>query len=83
MQWCILFAPWKSTSPLDPANYWASGVEQQEVVGNDIKVKGYGTEHFGNGDLAYFVWEYNIGVFRKRNLRARQIRIPTDRLFWV
>ena len=36
---------WKSTSSLDPANFWVSAVEQREVVGNDIKTKGYGTEH--------------------------------------
>ena len=26
---------WKGTGPL--ANYWVSGIEQQEVAGNDIK----------------------------------------------
>ena len=60
---------WKSASSLDPANYWASGVEQQEVVGNNIKIKGYSTEHFGNGDVAYFVWEGNAKVTPKRRVR--------------
>jgi len=50
-------AVWKGTGSSELANYWASGVEQQEVAGNDIKVKGHGTEHFGNGDVTYFVWE--------------------------
>jgi len=54
---------WKGTGSL--ANYWASGVEQQEVVGNDIKMKGYGTEHYDNGDVAHFVYEGNAKVTPK------------------
>jgi hypothetical protein len=41
-------AIWKGTGSSELANYWASGVEQQDVAGNDIKVKDHGTEHFGN-----------------------------------
>ena len=56
---------WKSSSSSEPANFWCSGVEQQEVVGNDIKIKGYGTEHYNNGDVSYFVWEGNAKVTPK------------------
>ena len=56
---------WKSSSSSEPANFWCSGVEQQEVVGNDIKIKGYGTEHYNNGDVSYFVYEGNAKVTPK------------------
>ena len=49
----------------DLANAWSSGVAQQEVAGNDIKSKGHGTSHFGNGDAAHFVWEGNAKVTPK------------------
>jgi hypothetical protein len=55
---------WKSTGISDLANAWASAVAQQEVVGNDIKIKGHGTPHFGNG-VANFVWEGNVKVTPK------------------
>jgi hypothetical protein len=58
-------AVWKSTGTSDLANFWASAVTQQEVVGNDTKIKGYGTSHFGNGDVANFVWEGNAKVTPK------------------
>jgi hypothetical protein len=55
---------WKATSSSEPS-YWVSGVEQQEVAGNDIKVNGYGTDHYSNGDVAYFVWEGKAKVTPK------------------
>jgi hypothetical protein len=49
---------WNSTSSsAEMANYWCSAVEQQDVIGNEITSKGYGTGHFANGDVTYFSWE--------------------------
>ena len=61
---------WKSTTSLDPETIWVSVVSQREVLsvpnaGKDIKMKGYGTEHYNNGDVSYFVWEGNAKVTPK------------------
>jgi hypothetical protein len=56
---------WKSTGSSDLANFWAGAAEQQEVVGTDIKIRGYGTSHFGNGDVANFVYEGSAKVTPK------------------
>jgi hypothetical protein len=49
---------WKteSTNP-DWTNVRATGVEHQDIIGPDIKVRGYGTNHHPNGDVDYFSWE--------------------------
>jgi hypothetical protein len=47
---------WKTSSP-QWGESWASAVEQQETVGADNTVKGYGTSHFPDGDVSYFSWE--------------------------
>jgi len=56
---------WKSTGTSDLATFWASAVEQQEVVGTDIKSRGYGTSHYDNGDVANVVWEGTANVTPK------------------
>jgi hypothetical protein len=48
---------WKSSGSGDLANFWATAVEQQDAVGGDMKVRGYGTAHNANGDLSYSSWE--------------------------
>jgi len=48
---------WKSSGSGDLANFLATAVEQQDAVGGDMKVRGYGTAHNANGDLSYFSWE--------------------------
>jgi hypothetical protein len=48
---------WKSTGSSDLSNSWYTAVEQQDAVGGDVKVRGYGTAHTASGDLSYFSWE--------------------------
>jgi hypothetical protein len=48
---------WKSTGSGDLANGWFTAVEQNDIIGGDITVRGYGTNHTASGDLAYFSWE--------------------------
>ncbi|MGD0145220.1 MAG: hypothetical protein ABSC92_18880 [Rhizomicrobium sp.] len=47
---------WSTSSP-QWGEYWNSAVEQGETVGTDDAVKGYGTSHFPDGGVTYFVWE--------------------------
>ena len=48
---------WPATGNNDLANFSATAVEQDDTVGGDITVRGYGTAHTASGDLAYFSWE--------------------------
>jgi hypothetical protein len=48
---------WKSTGSSDLANFSATAAVQQDAVGGDAKVRGYGTGHTADGDLSYFSWE--------------------------
>jgi hypothetical protein len=48
---------WKSTGSGDLSNFSATAVEQQDIIGGDIKSRGYGTGHHANGDLSYASWE--------------------------
>jgi hypothetical protein len=36
---------------------WTSGVAQQDNIGTDSTERGYGTNHFQNGDVNYIGWE--------------------------
>jgi hypothetical protein len=56
---------WKSTGDGDLANFWATAVEQQDIIGGDVAARGYGTAHMSNGDLAYFSWEGNNKITPK------------------
>jgi hypothetical protein len=46
---------WKASA--NWGDSWISAVEQQDVKGTDIAVRGYGTDHYSNGDVDYFTWE--------------------------
>src|SRR5262249_44859374 len=37
----------------DLANFSATSVVQQDVLGGDIRARAYGTNHHANGDLSY------------------------------
>src|SRR5579864_6903791 len=37
--------------------FWASEVAQQDIIGTDNTIRGYGTNHFQNGDLGYYSFE--------------------------
>jgi hypothetical protein len=49
---------WKTASS-NPAfdRVSASAVAQQDTIGTDSTERGYGTNHFQNGDVNYFGWE--------------------------
>jgi hypothetical protein len=36
---------------------WASEVAQQDIIGTDSTIRGYGTNHYQNGDLGYYSFE--------------------------
>ena len=36
---------------------WTSAVSQQDNIGTDTTERGYGTNHYQNGDVNYFSWE--------------------------
>jgi len=36
---------------------WVSQIAQDEVIGQDVTSKGYGTHHYANGDVAYYSFE--------------------------
>jgi hypothetical protein len=57
---------WKSTGSGDLANFLATAVEQQDVIGGDITVKGYATGHHASGDLSYAGWEGTSKVVPKQ-----------------
>jgi hypothetical protein len=42
-----------TTSSERLGDYWLAVVQQEEVIGQDVTVKAYGTAHFANGDVAY------------------------------
>ena len=44
---------YKSTGSSDLANFSATSVIQQDVLGADIRGKGYGINHHADGDLSY------------------------------
>ena len=46
-------------------DYWVSEVSQQEVIGQDVTSKSYGTCHFANGDVNYYSAEGNAKVTPK------------------
>ena len=46
-------------------DYWVTLIDQQEVIGQDVTSKGYGTCHFANGDVNYFSVEGNAKVTPK------------------
>jgi hypothetical protein len=57
---------WKSTGNSEIANFWVTAVEQQDNIGGDTKVRGYGTAHYANGELSYFGWEGATKVSPKK-----------------
>ena len=46
-----------SSSSARLGDFWITVVGQQEVVGQDITNKAYGTAHFANGDVAHISFE--------------------------
>jgi hypothetical protein len=46
-------------------DYWVSQIAQDEVIGQDVTSKGYGTNHFANGDVAYYSFEGTAKVTPK------------------
>ena len=44
---------------------WVSQIAQDEVIGQDVTSKGYGTHHYANGDVAYYSFEGTAKVTPK------------------
>jgi hypothetical protein len=38
-------------------DFWVSEISQAEVIGQDVTIRAYGTDHFANGDVAYYSLE--------------------------
>ena len=54
-----------TTSSARLGDYWGSQIAQDEVIGQDVTSKGYGTNHFANGDVAYYSFEGTAKVTPK------------------
>src|SRR6516162_9494235 len=44
---------------------WTSAVSQQDNIGPDTTERGYGTNHYQNGDVNYFSWEGTAKTTKK------------------
>jgi len=57
---------WKSVSSNPKfGEAWANAVAQQDNFGADINERGYGTNHYQDGDVSYFSFESALKTTRK------------------